>query len=144
MPVALVRARQQISEPPIRQVHAVDTTEIGRLSAALADRYVIERELGRGGMATVYLARDVRHDRHVARRCCFPSSARSSDPVPDRDESRSTITSRSESFAHGTTCFRTAKGSSCCDRRSSPGGGGAQLARCNAVADGSAHHGPNS
>jgi hypothetical protein len=38
----------------------------GRLSAALADRYAIERELGQGGMATVYLAHDVRHDRPVA------------------------------------------------------------------------------
>ena len=37
-----------------------------RLAAALADRYRIERELGQGGMATVYLARDVRHDRQVA------------------------------------------------------------------------------
>ena len=37
----------------------------GELSA-LADRYTIERELGRGGMATVYLAQDVRHDRPVA------------------------------------------------------------------------------
>ena len=36
------------------------------LAAALRDRYVIERELGRGGMATVYLARDLRHDRPVA------------------------------------------------------------------------------
>ena len=36
------------------------------LVAALAGRYEIERELGHGGMATVYLARDVRHDRHVA------------------------------------------------------------------------------
>jgi serine/threonine-protein kinase len=36
------------------------------LGATIADRYVIERELGRGGMATVYLARDVRHDRQVA------------------------------------------------------------------------------
>jgi serine/threonine protein kinase len=35
----------------------------GRLSAALADRYRVERELGQGGMATVYLAHDVRHDR---------------------------------------------------------------------------------
>jgi len=36
------------------------------LSAALADRYRIERELGTGGMATVWLARDLRHDRRVA------------------------------------------------------------------------------
>jgi len=36
------------------------------LAEALQDRYLIERELGRGGMATVYLARDVRHDRLVA------------------------------------------------------------------------------
>jgi len=35
-------------------------------SAALHDRYVIERELGHGGMATVYLAHDLRHDRPVA------------------------------------------------------------------------------
>ena len=43
-----------------------------RLSAALADRYVLERELGRGGMATVYLARDLRHGR--ARRAQGPAS----------------------------------------------------------------------
>ena len=36
------------------------------LKAALADRYVLERELGRGGMATVYLTHDLRHDRRVA------------------------------------------------------------------------------
>src|SRR3989475_8879964 len=36
------------------------------LRAALADRYVLERELGRGGMATVYLTHDLRHDRRVA------------------------------------------------------------------------------
>jgi len=36
------------------------------LTAALADRYVIEREIGSGGMATVYLARDLRHQRQVA------------------------------------------------------------------------------
>jgi serine/threonine protein kinase len=34
-----------------------------RLRASLADRYRIERELGAGGMATVYLARDLKHDR---------------------------------------------------------------------------------
>ena len=42
------------------------TDALVRLSAALADRYRIERELGAGGMATVYLAHDVRHDRQVA------------------------------------------------------------------------------
>ena len=40
--------------------------DISALTAALADRYRIERELGQGGMATVYLARDLKHDRDVA------------------------------------------------------------------------------
>jgi serine/threonine-protein kinase len=39
---------------------------IGRLSSALAGRYQIDREIGRGGMATVHLARDLRHGRWVA------------------------------------------------------------------------------
>lgn len=39
---------------------------VDRLAQALADRYRIERELGEGGMATVYLARDVKHERDVA------------------------------------------------------------------------------
>jgi serine/threonine-protein kinase len=42
------------------------TDQAARLAAALAGRYRIERELGRGGMATVYLAEDVKHRRHVA------------------------------------------------------------------------------
>ena len=39
---------------------------IDRLQATLTGRYTIEREIGRGGMATVYLARDVKHERQVA------------------------------------------------------------------------------
>jgi Tol biopolymer transport system component len=46
-----------------------------RLSAALADRYRIERELGAGGMATVYLADDVRHQRKVAVKVLRPELA---------------------------------------------------------------------
>ena len=42
------------------------TNLIDRLQNAIADRYVIQREVGRGGMANVYLAHDVRHDRAVA------------------------------------------------------------------------------
>ena len=46
-----------------------------RLRAALADRYTVERELGQGGMATVYLAHDVRHRRHVALKVLRPELA---------------------------------------------------------------------
>ena len=42
------------------------TDLIDRLKTALSSRYRIERELGAGGMATVYLAQDLKHDRRVA------------------------------------------------------------------------------
>lgn len=46
-----------------------------RLAEALEGRYTIDREIGRGGMATVYLARDVRHNRHVALKVLSPELA---------------------------------------------------------------------
>jgi eukaryotic-like serine/threonine-protein kinase len=46
-----------------------------RLTAALADRYGIERELGAGGMATVYLAEDLKHKRRVALKVLKPELA---------------------------------------------------------------------
>jgi len=46
-----------------------------RLELALADRYRLERELGAGGMATVYLAQDIRHDRKVAVKVLRPELA---------------------------------------------------------------------
>jgi serine/threonine protein kinase len=57
--------------------------DLDRLQTALADRYVIERELGRGGMATVYLAHDVHHDRPVALKVRTRGST-SAGPAPSR------------------------------------------------------------
>ena len=45
---------------------------LSQLRTSLADHYEIEREIGAGGMATVYLARDLRHDRHVALKVLKP------------------------------------------------------------------------
>ncbi len=51
------------------------TETASRLSTALADRYTIERELGEGGMATVYLAEDLKHERKVAIKVLRPELA---------------------------------------------------------------------
>jgi len=56
----------------VTEVRSVDEE---RLRSALIDRYAIERELGRGGMATVYLARDVKHERQVALKVLRPELA---------------------------------------------------------------------
>jgi len=60
-----------------------------RTTMALGDRYAIERELGQGGMATVYLAEDLKHDRKVAIKVLQPelaavlgASCRESPPPP--------------------------------------------------------------
>src|SRR6478672_7122367 len=50
-------------------------SDAARLSAALADRYRVERELGAGGMATVYLAEDLKHRRKVALKVLRPELA---------------------------------------------------------------------
>jgi serine/threonine-protein kinase len=51
------------------------TDPLAALREGLRDRYTVERELGRGGMATVYLARDLRHDRPVALKVLHPELA---------------------------------------------------------------------
>ena len=75
----------------------------GELSA-LADRYTIERELGRGGMATVYLAQDVRHDVRsrsrsgkggVPWRCCRSAGTPTSAPTSSSSSFASTSWSAS-------------------------------------------------
>src|SRR5690242_2847883 len=51
-----------------------------RFQSTLADRYAVEREVGRGGMATVYLAQDRKHDRQVAVKLLHPDLAASLGP----------------------------------------------------------------
>ena len=60
------------------------------LRDSLSDRYAFERELGRGGMAMVYLARDLRHDRPVALKVLHPELAATLGPgaLPARDRAR--------------------------------------------------------
>ncbi|HET9295023.1 MAG TPA: protein kinase [Gemmatimonadales bacterium] len=52
-------------------------SQLDRVKSALADRYIVERELGHGGMATVYLAQDLRHHRRVAVKVLRPDLAAS-------------------------------------------------------------------
>src|SRR5687768_582602 len=54
---------------------AVDMDAMKQLAAALSDRYAIDREIGAGGMATVYLARDLKHNRKVALKVLRPELA---------------------------------------------------------------------
>src|SRR5829696_1073838 len=61
---AAVRADESGSRPD--HADGPNVPDLAHLASALDGRYAIERELGRGGMATVYLARDVRHRRPVA------------------------------------------------------------------------------
>jgi serine/threonine-protein kinase len=62
---AHVDAGDDFLERPV--LEALDApSDAARLTNALAERYAIDREIARGGMATVYVARDLRHDRRVA------------------------------------------------------------------------------
>ncbi len=72
-PLAILTGRTQIESFPrwIRTLANVPAA----LTDALRDRYRLERELGRGGMATVYLARDLKHDREVAVKVLSPELA---------------------------------------------------------------------
>ncbi|AHG91672.1 protein kinase [Gemmatirosa kalamazoonensis] len=74
---SLSQASVAIATPPgVPTLSGAPTLDIlGTLRIALAGRYDVERELGRGGMATVFLAREPRHDREVAIKVLHPELA---------------------------------------------------------------------
>jgi tetratricopeptide (TPR) repeat protein/TolB-like protein len=73
-------------EQPAAAARDPRDTACARLSAALAGRYEVEREVGRGGMATVYLARDLRHKRSVALKVLHPEVGALVEPARFRRE----------------------------------------------------------
>ena len=68
---------QKCGAPTGAPPQAPEPSVLDRLTAALADRYRIQRELGKGGMATVFLAHDLRHERDVAIKVLHPELAAS-------------------------------------------------------------------
>src|SRR5512140_3976017 len=73
----ILESADSATPPPIR-IPLGDLRE--QLQTGLSGRYAIERELGRGGMATVFLAQDLRHGRPVALKVLHPELAASLGP----------------------------------------------------------------
>jgi len=72
---ALAQSRSGLYSCDVTQTEPSLPDRYTRLRAALANRYRLDRELGRGGMATVYLAHDLKHDRPVALKLLHPEIA---------------------------------------------------------------------
>lgn len=73
-------SRADSSPPPAAAVHWAVPQLQQQLRTTLAKRYIVEREVGRGGMATVYLAQDIKHGRQVALKVLHPELAASLGP----------------------------------------------------------------
>jgi serine/threonine protein kinase/tetratricopeptide (TPR) repeat protein len=88
-PLALCWSRVEIQAFPRLDLYVSDPA-VTPLAEELRSRYLLERELGRGGMATVYLARDLRHERSVALKVLHPELAHALGPERFLREIRTT------------------------------------------------------
>ena len=89
------RAERQLGEsatlfatPLLARSRFEEASQTAEVAAALAELYDVEREISRGGMATVYLARDPRHDRQVAVKVLAPRLSKAIGPERFRLEIR--------------------------------------------------------
>src|SRR5438093_13700783 len=73
--IPLARCPKRRHLPPSSTIQVPLPELLNRLQAALSDRYRLDREIGAGGMATVYVAHDLRHDRRVALKVLRPELA---------------------------------------------------------------------
>ena len=83
-PALLALPRFEIQIPNRPHPGQFVTTADNSLRDALRDRYTLDRQIGRGGMATVYLVRDLRHNRWVALKLLHPELAYLLGPAEDR------------------------------------------------------------
>jgi hypothetical protein len=99
-------------QPPEESMEADGTEGVPRaVREALAASYALERELGRGGMATVYLARDLRHRRQVAIKVLHPELSAVLGPraLPARDRAHGVAAAP----AHPAPCSTRARPAGC-------------------------------
>ena len=93
---------------------------LARLASALADRYRIERELGQGGMATVYLAADLKHDRKVAVKVLRPELAAALGAVRFVREIETTANLRHPHILAAAWCIGTSSRRTSCWKAGTP------------------------
>lgn len=74
-PRLILLTRGRILANPSAHTEPPDDSDLARLRDALKDSYRVDREVGEGGAATVYLAHDIKHERHVAIKVFKPELA---------------------------------------------------------------------